>query len=120
MIRALNYRHLFTMKITELQISVLFLWLCSVQCVPQSSSSKSPNLNIKTLPPSKVSRQSYMSHEEIMANSDALLSEWEGEHWASLDPEEDKVAISWTNTETDITMQVRRNQDDRKLISLNN
>ena len=55
-----------------------------------------------------------------MANSDALLSEWEGEHWASLDPEEDKVAISWTNTETDITMQVRRNQDDRKLISLNN
>ena len=43
-----------------------------------------------------------------MANSaDALLSEWEGEHWASLDPEQDKVAISWTNTETDITMQVQ-------------
>ena len=71
--------------------------------VPQSSSSP----DIKTLSPSG-GPQTFLTKSDIMANSaDALLGEWEGEHWASLDPEQDRVAISWTNTETDITMQVR-------------
>ncbi len=38
--------------------------------------------------------------------SDALLTDWEGQHWASLDADEDKVALSWTADEKRITFQV--------------
>ena len=96
-------------RLQQLLVALFVLHQCCVvQCVPQQTAAESAaaDLNIKTLPPSKVSRTSFMTKEDILANSDALLAEWEGEHWASLDPEEDKVAISWTNTEKDITIQV--------------
>ncbi len=38
--------------------------------------------------------------------SDALLTDWEGQHWASLDPDQDKVALSWTADQESITFQV--------------
>jgi hypothetical protein len=39
--------------------------------------------------------------------ADALLSDWEGDHWASLDADLDKVALSWTTDDKYITFQVK-------------
>ncbi len=39
--------------------------------------------------------------------ADALLSDWEGDHWVSLDADLDKVALSWKSDEKHITFQVR-------------
>ena len=44
----------------------------------------------------------------MMPTSDALLTDWEGQHWVSLDAEQDKVALSWTADQEYITFQVRR------------
>lgn len=45
---------------------------------------------------------------QLMPESDALLTDWEGQHWASLDADQDKVALSWTADEKRITFQVRK------------
>ena len=45
--------------------------------------------------------------QQLMPESDALLTDWEGQHWASLDADQDKVALSWTTDEKRITFQVR-------------
>ena len=41
-----------------------------------------------------------------LRSADALLSDWEGDHWASLDADMDKVALSWTTDAEHITFQV--------------
>ena len=38
--------------------------------------------------------------------ADALLSDWEGDHWVSLDADLDKVSLSWTTDAEHITFQV--------------
>lgn len=43
--------------------------------------------------------------------ADALLSDWEGKHWASLDADLDKVALSWTTDKEFITFQVKKNNN---------
>ena len=40
--------------------------------------------------------------------ADALLSDWEGDHWVSLDAELDKVSLSWTTDAEHITFQVSK------------
>ena len=57
--------------------------------------------DIKTLPPTEV----YDDSGNLRV-ADALLSDWEGQHWASLDADEDKVALSWTTDKEYITFQV--------------
>jgi len=42
-----------------------------------------------------------------MEKADALLSDWEGQHFAILDGDQDKVAISWTIENDYIMCQVR-------------
>lgn len=54
------------------------------------------DIAIKTLPPDYTNFES----------ADALLSDWEGEHWASLDADQDKVALSWTTTNEEAIFQV--------------
>ena len=56
------------------------------------------DIAIKTLPPD-YSRP-------VFESADALLSDWEGQHWASLDAEQDKVALSWTTTSEEAIFQV--------------
>ena len=69
------------------------------------------DLNIKTLPPDPYSDE--YSHEhgqyyssEIMNSADALLSNWDGDHWASLDADQDMVNLQWSSTSEEITFQV--------------
>ena len=38
--------------------------------------------------------------------ADALLSDWEGDHWVSLDADLDKVSLSWTTDAEHVTFQV--------------
>ena len=64
-----------------------------------SSSYSNENVNIKTLPPE-------VSDRTNLHVADALLSDWEGKHWASLDADQDKVALSWTTDKDFITFQV--------------
>ena len=56
----------------------------------------------------QLTEKSPFSYEKATLRvADALLSDWEGDHWASLDADQDKLALSWTKTEEDITFQVR-------------
>ena len=69
--------------------------MCSVLC-PQASCE---DIAIETLPPDFSRRPAFES-------ADALLSDWEGQHWASLDADQDKVALSWTTTNDEAIFQV--------------
>lgn len=64
-----------------------------------ASASSVEDISIKTLPPDYA--------RPVLESADALLSDWEGEHWASLDADLDKVALSWTTTQTEAIFQVR-------------
>ena len=59
---------------------------------------KAEDISIKTLPPDYT--------RPLFESADALLSDWEGEHWASLDAVQDKVALSWTTTSEEAIFQV--------------
>ena len=41
-----------------------------------------------------------------LETADALLSDWEGQHFAPLDADQDKVAFSWTVETDEIVGQV--------------
>ena len=56
------------------------------------------DISIKTLPPDY--------NRPVFESADALLSDWEGEHWASLDADQDKVALSWTTNSEEAIFQV--------------
>jgi hypothetical protein len=57
-------------------------------------------LSIKPLPAPDNRRPANLE------TADALLSDWEGQHFAALDADEDKVALSWTIEKDEITCQV--------------
>lgn len=63
------------------------------------------DLNIKTLPPDSYSGGDYYS-SGVLNSADALLADWDGEHWASLDAADDKVGLKWKSTAEEIEMQV--------------
>ena len=74
------------------------------------------DLNIKTLPPDSSYSVGY-SHEhqqygeyyssDVINSADALLSNWDGDHWASLDADQDMVNLQWSSNSEEITFQVR-------------
>ncbi len=80
----------------------LQLLLCSIVAV----SGQESELRFKTLPHGLRS----------MPKSDALLTDWEGQHWVSLDADEDKVALSWTADKEYITFQVKRHLSYRFIV----
>ena len=82
---------------TTIVASVVFI-MCSVLC-PQASCE---DIAIETLPPDFAARR------PVFESADALLSDWEGEHWASLDADQDKVALSWTTTSDEAIFQVSK------------
>jgi len=57
------------------------------------------DISIKTLPPDY--------NRPVFESADALLSDWEGEHWASLDADQDKVALSWTTNSEEAIFQIQ-------------
>ena len=79
----------------SLHTALVALMMCSVLW-PQASCE---DIAIETLPPDYSRRPAFES-------ANALLSEWEGDHWASLDADQDKVALSWTTTSDEAIFQV--------------
>lgn len=65
--------------------------------------------DFQTLPPlpPRQGGRSYQPQAASPPVSDALLTDWEGKHWASLDADQDKVALSWNVDQEYITFQVR-------------
>ena len=58
------------------------------------------DLAIKPLPaPQRPSK--------ALETADALLSDWEGQHFAALDADQDKVALSWSVENDELVCQVR-------------
>ena len=101
---------------------ILVINLYLLQCVHGSSFSSSENydrhsrdINIKTLPPDLYSDGYSHDHgndfyaSEVRNSADALLSNWDGDHWASLDAEQDMVNLQWSSNSEEITFQVRLN-----------
>ena len=82
------------LSLASLTASLVFI-MCSVMCPGASAE----DIAIETLPPDFSRRPAFES-------ADALLSDWEGEHWASLDADQDKVALSWTTTSDEAIFQV--------------
>ena len=78
------------MQWTVLLVSLLIL----TEAAPEA---KSEDIEFEALPPGRSQLES----------ADALLSDWEGEHWASLDGDQDKVALSWSIVEAEAIFQVR-------------
>lgn len=107
-------------KITVLA-TILVISNCLLKCVHGSSqfaSSENNNdrhsrdLNIKTLPPDPYSDGYRHEHgdfyaSEVINSADALLSDWDGDHWASLDADQDRVNLQWSSTAEEIIFQVR-------------
>ena len=98
--------------------TILVINIYLLQCVQSSSFSNSENydrqnrdLNIKTLPPDPYSKGYSQEHGEyyssdVINSADALLSNWDGDHWASLDADQDMVNLQWSSTSEEITFQV--------------
>jgi hypothetical protein len=74
-----------------LMLVITWPLLCSAEAKAED------NFSIKTLPPDYAEQ-----------SADALLSDWKGQHWASLDADQDKVALSWTTTPEEAIFQVSR------------
>ena len=75
-------------------VALAFNFLCS----EATATASNDDISIKTLPPDYA--------RPVLESADALLSDWEGEHWASLDADQDKVALAWTTTQTEAVFQV--------------
>ena len=86
---------------TKTMISLLTI----VAAVSASSSPYEEQLSIHTLAPRDRGAGIHVA--------DALLSDWEGDHWVSLDADLDKVSLSWTTDAEHITFQVRKQRDVR-------
>ena len=87
--------------------SVLLLPLLLSSLVWATPQQYGDHITIKTLPPNPEVGEEGHRHPPDLRAADALLSDWEGDHWASLDGDQDKVALSWTTDEEFITFQVR-------------
>ena len=81
---------------TKTMISLLTL----VAAVSAASSQYEEQLSIHTLAPRDRGAGIHVA--------DALLSDWEGDHWVSLDADLDKVSLSWTTDAEHITFQVSK------------
>ena len=74
-----------------------------------AASTYEDQFSIRTLSPSpEAEGVSDVFERTNIRVADALLSDWEGKHWASLDADMDKVALSWTTDKEYITFQVKR------------
>ena len=85
-------------------ITFMLSSLLTVVAASASSSQYEEQLSIHTLAPRN--RGTAGIHV-----ADALLSDWEGDHWVSLDADLDKVSLSWTTDAEHITFQVRTGQE---------
>ena len=87
---------------SKVALSATLLWLCIASSFVRHSeaAAATDDISIKTLPPDYSMPR--------FESADALLSDWEGEHWASLDADQDKVALSWTTTAEEAIFQVRQ------------
>ena len=85
--------------------------LLTVVAVAAASSQYEEQLSIHTLAPRDRGAGIHVA--------DALLSDWEGDHWVSLDADLDKVSLSWTTDAEHITFQVRKGMAT-ELLSSNN
>ena len=112
-------------SITSVLLTILVINTYLLHCVQGNSFSNSESygsrqdrdLNIKTLPPDPSYSSAY-SHEhqqngdyyssnDVINSADALLSNWDGDHWASLDADQDMVNLQWSSNSEEITFQVR-------------
>lgn len=84
---------------------ILFLSLCCVLYIPSRISAQQSSHDQSD--PDVPSIQSHGLKRPDFKVADALLSDWEGDHWASLDADLDKVSLSWTTDKEYITFQVR-------------
>ena len=77
---------------------VLAFVMATTSSEAEATPSSAEDISIKTLPPDYA--------RPVFESADALLSDWEGEHWASLDADQDKVALSWTTNSEEAIFQV--------------
>ena len=89
----------------EMKTKTMITLLTIVAAVSASSSPYEEQLSIHTLAPRDRGAGIHVA--------DALLSDWEGDHWVSLDADLDKVSLSWTTDAEHITFQVRKGMDIR-------
>ena len=87
----------------EMKTKTLITLLTIVAAVSASSSPYEEQLSIHTLAPRNRGAGIHVA--------DALLSDWEGDHWVSLDADLDKVSLSWTTDAEHITFQVRKQRE---------
>jgi len=78
---------------------VLAFVMATTSSEAEATPSSAEDISIKTLPPDYA--------RPVFESADALLSDWEGEHWASLDADQDKVALSWTTNSEEAIFQVQ-------------
>ena len=87
-------------------LSLLVAALLSSSVASAASGQYEEEVSFRTLAPGDRG-----GHTGGLHVADALLSDWEGDHWVSLDADLDKVALSWKTTEKEITFQVRHSEE---------
>ena len=85
---------------SDLALAVVLAFVMATGCSKAVATPATEDISIKTLPPDYA--------KPVFESADALLSDWEGEHWASLDADQDKVALSWTTNSEEAIFQVGR------------
>ena len=84
---------------SEMALAVVLAFvMATTSSEAEATPSSAEDISIKTLPPDYA--------RPVFESADALLSDWEGEHWASLDADQDKVALSWTTNSEEAIFQV--------------
>jgi len=79
---------------------LLHLLIFVISLIESSRANDDDFLSIKPLPAPENRRPANLE------TADALLSDWEGQHFAALDADQDKVALSWTIEKDEVTFQV--------------
>ena len=92
--RNANHR---TMTCSELALTILLAFVMATASEAEATPA-TEDISIKTLPPDYAA--------PMFESANALLKDWEGDHWASLDADQDKVALSWTTTSEEAIFQV--------------
>ena len=88
------------MTCSDLALAIVLAFVMATGCsvAVATPATEVEDISIKTLPPDYA--------RPVFESADALLSDWEGEHWASLDADQDKVALSWTTNSEEAIFQV--------------
>ena len=87
-----------TMTYSKMAFAVVLAFVLATTSSEAEATPSTDDISIKTLPPDYA--------RPVFESADALLSDWEGEHWASLDADQDKVALSWTTNSEEAIFQV--------------